>query len=65
MGACNFTTYEFGKDSKDAFKTAREEALYMHGHGGYTGTLAEKDYHAMSNKPKTIHPYKWENWVCG
>lgn len=28
---------------KEAFIAGREDAAYEHGHGGYTGTLAEKD----------------------
>lgn len=28
---------------QDAFAAAREKAVYQHGHGGYTGTIAEKD----------------------
>lgn len=43
MGAEFFTTYREGTDAKAAFKAAREDALYEHGHRGYTGTIAEKD----------------------
>lgn len=30
------------KNAGEAFDVAREEALYWHGHSGYTGTIAEK-----------------------
>lgn len=42
MGACTFQSTATGKTAKDAFTKAREQALYDHGHGGYTGTIAEK-----------------------
>ena len=43
MGATNFACIGKGKDADEAFLAAREEALYEDGHGGYTGTIAEKD----------------------
>lgn len=42
MGADWFETEAYGADAKAAFKTAREEAQCDRGHGGYTGTIAEK-----------------------
>jgi hypothetical protein len=36
-----------GKTPKEAFKVAKEEAQYLYGHGGYTGTIAEKDGFVM------------------
>jgi hypothetical protein len=42
MGAESFYTEAKGKTAKDAFRVAVEEAAYYHGHGGYTGTIAEK-----------------------
>lgn len=47
MGACNFEAYAIGKDAKSAFLKAREEAQWESGHGGYTGTIAEKDSFIM------------------
>ena len=45
MGAMYFSQVGIGRDVSDAFHTAREQAGWEHGHGGYTGTLAEKyDY---------------------
>lgn len=43
MGAEFTTHWETGVSPRAAFVLAREEAAYWHGHGGYTGTLAEKD----------------------
>lgn len=42
MGACDFYTYGEGKNAAEAFKAAVDQALYDHGHSGYSGTLAEK-----------------------
>lgn len=42
MGADEFWVIAEGKTAADAFRTAVKEAQYEHGHGGYTGTIAEK-----------------------
>lgn len=42
MGATNFETTATGKTAREAFLNAVNEAHYWHGHGGYTGTIAEK-----------------------
>lgn len=42
MGAQIFQETVSGKTAKEAFRTAVQEAAYMQGHGGYTGTIAEK-----------------------
>ena len=42
MGATNFHTYAAGKTMEEAFNRAVADACYWHGHGGYTGTIAEK-----------------------
>ena len=42
MGAVGFATRERGKDAQEAFRRAHDEAAWEHGHGGYTGTIAEK-----------------------
>lgn len=42
MGAVDFEQYQPGESAKEAFEAATEEARYLHGHGGYSGTLAEK-----------------------
>ena len=44
MGATEFITLEAGKyaSASEAFRRAQERARYEYGHGGYTGTIAEK-----------------------
>jgi hypothetical protein len=43
MGACPFSNYASGKTAQEAFNKAVDKAAYESGHGGYTGTIAEKD----------------------
>lgn len=59
MGAVNFSTYAKGKTAREAFESAREEAQYLYGHGGYTGTIAEKSRFVMIDLPagKTPNEY--------
>lgn len=42
MGATTFYTVGYGNDVAHAFELAVSNAQYDHGHGGYTGTIAEK-----------------------
>ena len=42
MGGMEFCSDSKGKDVKDAFNKAHEAAAWESGHGGYTGTIAEK-----------------------
>ena len=50
MGAEVFYNSIKGTDANKAFIAAHEDACYEHGHGGYSGTLAEKNNFSMSNK---------------
>lgn len=43
MGGATFESQGQGATVQEAFRAAREQALYDFGHAGYTGTLAEKD----------------------
>ena len=43
MGACTFGCTARGENAREAFKNAREDAQYENGHGGCSGTIAEKD----------------------
>ena len=43
MGGEIFYTKQKGSSANDAFQKAKQEAQYEYGHGGYTGTIAEKD----------------------
>lgn len=53
MGASDFTIHVKGKTAKDAFNSAREDALYDYGHRGYTGTIAEKHSFVGVGRVKT------------
>ncbi len=50
MGGEFFTAYAHGKDPQSAFQSAVEEARYQCGHGGYTGTIAEKDGYTVRSR---------------
>jgi len=52
MGGSTFMVTAEGKTANDAFKIARQNALYEYGHRGYTGTIAEKDSFIMIDLPK-------------
>lgn len=43
MGASIFFESGSGKSAKEVFRQLVEDAQYENGHGGYTGTIAEKD----------------------
>lgn len=47
MGGEVFGNFARGRKAKDAFDSIVAEARYMHGHGGYTGTIAEKTSFVM------------------
>lgn len=52
MGGTTFDHYAAGVDVASAFRDARDEAGYEHGHGGYSGTLAEKgEYVVITHTP--------------
>lgn len=42
MGASTFVEVAVGPTVKEAFDRITDQARYEHGHGGYTGTIAEK-----------------------
>ena len=63
MGAQQFFDTAKGKTPRDAFKNAHDDACYEYGHGGYSGTLAEKGGHTMSNKPDGISGSDWADMV--
>ncbi len=47
MGASLFFKSAEGTSANEAFKSARDNAAWESGHGGYTGTIAEKDDFVM------------------
>lgn len=52
MGACQFEQIGRGTTTREAFSAAHEQAAWEHGHGGYTGTLAEKGDFIEVRKPE-------------
>lgn len=63
MGAVDFTEVATGKTVAEAFNAAREAATWEYGHGGYTGSIAEKDGVVMFELPARLSPDKLLNWV--
>ena len=53
MGATTFYELSRGETPQEAFSAAKQEAQYMYGHGGYTGTIAEKHNFTMASS-KTL-----------
>lgn len=56
MGGETFVNYKRGKTAQEAFRLAVDDAAYEHGHGGYTGTIAEKSEFRMIETPTGIAP---------
>lgn len=54
MGAQQFSTIASGKDAREAFNNAVASAQWESGHGGYTGTIAEKDDFVVLPTPPDI-----------
>ena len=51
MGASTFKKSAIGSNPKEAFASAKQEALHEDGHGGYTGSIAEKsEFIVISNE---------------
>lgn len=57
MGSTTFFCLVKGKTAKNAFEYARYDARYEHGHGGYTGTIAEKDSFVVIPLKEGIDPW--------
>lgn len=57
MGASPFITKAHGTTAKDAFSHAVDAALREYGHGGYTGTIAEKESFTIIELPEGCRPY--------
>ena len=52
MGATTFFNIGKGATAQEAFDRLHQQALYQHGHGGYTGTIAEKSTYTLFQRPK-------------
>lgn len=63
MGAEQFTTKAKGETAKEAFSFACDNAAWEHGHGGYTGTIAEKHEFKMVPVPAGEDPAAFVNRV--
>jgi hypothetical protein len=63
MGAHYFATAAWGKTPQAAFQAAQERARWEHGHGGYTGTIAEKHDFALFTVPPRMTARKFEMLV--
>ena len=63
MGATNFETVSLGKDAGDAFRSAVADARHEYGHGGYTGTIAEKDGFTVFGLPAGVTARELMGWV--
>ena len=50
MGACEFSVSSKGKTAAEAFSKAVSDAQYESGHGGYSGTIAEKGSFRMTQE---------------
>ena len=49
-----------GKTPQEAFTAARERAQHEHGHGGYTGTIAEKrSFRVLTAPAGTVNVCDW------
>jgi hypothetical protein len=59
MGGCTFTDCNPGKTAKEAFDAAVSDAQYECGHGGYTGTIAEKTSFTEIELPKGREAYEY------
>lgn len=59
MGASTFIVEAEGSNAKEAFRNAREDAQYDSGHGGYTGTIAEKDSFVMIACELGMDPHEY------
>jgi hypothetical protein len=59
MGACDFYAVGKGKTPREAFDEAHDHAQWESGHGGYTGTIAEKHDFVMIPLPEGVKPYDY------
>jgi len=48
----------------EAFRQVQDRAAYMHGHAGYTGTIAEADGFKVVTHPPFDTLKEAEEWAC-
>lgn len=61
MGAYDFINRSSGKSAQEAFSRAVDQAAWENGHGGYTGTIAEKHAFVMIDVPAGVEPEAYAN----
>lgn len=61
MGACEFFNRAKGKTAQEAFDSAVAAAQWESGHGGYTGTIAEKFSFTTITVPADQDPIEFAN----
>ena len=54
MGAANFSIRRQAQTAAAAFAAACDDAAFQYGHGGYTGTIAEKHSYVCIAVPKGV-----------
>lgn len=59
MGATNFRNTVKGQTAEQAFADAVREARHYYGHGGYTGSIAEKRGFTVLNVPEAVPVQEW------
>lgn len=64
MGAVDFTSYAWGKTPAEAFNAAVEHAQWEHGHGGYSGTIAEKYSYTLVTLPPRMKATAFRDLTC-
>ena len=64
MGGQSFFNIGIGKTPNEAFNHLSEEARYQHGHGGYTGTIAEKPGFQLLSTPPGVAALDMAKWVA-
>lgn len=65
MGGQQFTKVGVGTNARDAFSKLVDQAQYQHGHGGYTGTIAEKHEFKLLALPPGVAALDMAEWVQG
>lgn len=63
MGASQFMNISTGKTPEEAFHSVTASARYEHGHGGYSGTIAEKHEYRLLTTPSGVAALDLANWA--
>lgn len=64
MGGQSFFNIGVGKNPDEVFRNLSDEAQYQHGHGGYTGTIAEKPGFQLLSPPRGVAALDMAKWVA-